>query len=289
MRIETGLVDQKGQDIYEFPGEKTNKPKKNRRRNKRSTPSVVQKLFDTCKEVFATGEAGVVPSPGDVERLRSVLDSMKPKDVGLTEGMPCFRTIDGEGTPPITYLHVYECDRFSIGIFCLPQSGVIPLHNHPGMTVFSKLLFGSMHIKSYDWVTNASNNTKENLNPLHYQPTGIRLAKMKNNSVFTPRCNTSILYPTAGGNMHCFTAVTPCAVLDVLGPPYSDPQGRHCTYYSDFPCASFSEPTGNALCLVTYSHGSLSGAEILYRQVDQRWSLYSTSNFRVNKLGQVAK
>ncbi|KAJ6734670.1 hypothetical protein OIU79_001858 [Salix purpurea] len=210
--------------------------------------SPVQKLYNTCNEVFDDScSAGIIPSPDNIQKLKAVLDDFKPADVGLSPDMPHFRaSVAGKSTPVIRYIHIHECEKFSIGIFCLPPSGVIPLHNHPGMTVFSKLLFGTMHIKSYDWVddippsTSAVVSTSKSKQP-DVQQTEVRLAKVKVNSNFTAPCNTSILYPNDGGNMHCFTAVTACAVLDVLGPPYSEPDGRHCQYYLDFPLADFSE------------------------------------------------
>ncbi|MCI11885.1 2-aminoethanethiol dioxygenase-like, partial [Trifolium medium] len=65
------------------------------------------------------------------------------------------------------------------------------------------------------------------------------LQHLKANKVFTAPCDTSVLYPTTGGNIHEFTAITPCAVLDVIGPPYSKEDGRDCSYYRDYPCDTF--------------------------------------------------
>ncbi|KAK1259111.1 hypothetical protein QJS04_geneDACA021399 [Acorus gramineus] len=204
--------------------------------------TAIQKLFNTCKDVFSDSRPGFVPSPAAVKLLGSVLDDMKPSDLGLRQSMPYFRSTDARAKPPVTYMHLYECDKFSMGIFCLPQNAVIPLHNHPGMTVFSKILFGSMHIKSYDWATTVGIKVyiecECDFNVV--QPHEIKLAKVKANAVYTAPCDTSILYPAEGGNIHCFTAVTPVAVLDVLGPPYSEKEGRDCTYYSFFPYPSFS-------------------------------------------------
>ncbi|WVZ72617.1 hypothetical protein U9M48_021047 [Paspalum notatum var. saurae] len=189
-----------------------------------AAPPAVQRLYEACREVFTGAAPGAVPPPAGIERIKSVLDSITAADVCITPNMSYFRFVDTRSTPKITYLHLYKCEAFSIGIFCLPSRGVIPLHNHPGMTVFSKLLFGAMHVKSYDWAA-AQKDTPD------VQLQGPRLAMVKVDGILTAPHETSILYPEDGGNMHCFTAQNACAVLDVLGPPYDDDSGRHCQYY----------------------------------------------------------
>jgi cysteamine dioxygenase len=195
------------------------------RRPVQVVPRTLQKLFDSCRQVFKG--PGTVPCPADVQKLCHILDGMKPEDVGLSRDLLFFNpNAEIEGTPKVTSATIYRCENFELCLFFLPATAVIPLHNHPEMTVFSKLLIGTMHIKAYDWVDPRSSDYLKS-------PSRGRLAKLKANRTFTAPCDPSVLYPTSGGNLHEFTAITPCAVLDVLGPPYSEDNG---SYYKDTPC-----------------------------------------------------
>jgi hypothetical protein len=119
----------------------------------------------------------------------------------------------------ISYLRLHEGTAFSVGIFCLPAGATIPLHNHPSMTVLSRLLYGSLHVRSLDWAPGGS------------AAVGGPATLTADGELRGP-CDARILRPAAA-NLHAFTAVSACAVLDVLGPPYDAREGRDCTYYQE--------------------------------------------------------
>lgn len=79
------------------------------------------------------------------------------------------------------------------------------------MPMAGRVLYGEMHITSYDWEDPAQGEEA----PLP------RPARLVLDASLSAACPPAVLFPTAGGNIHEFTALTDCAVLDLMSPPYS--------------------------------------------------------------------
>mmetsp|Transcript_29291 Transcript_29291/g.80475 ORF Transcript_29291/g.80475 Transcript_29291/m.80475 type:complete len:341 (-) Transcript_29291:133-1155(-) len=175
-------------------------------------------------------------------RVKPVHDQIKPACV--------------EGT--VRYIHLSDMQgQYSMGIFVFPPHSKIPLHDHPGMCVLSRVLYGSLHRLSLDLARDQDHNgAVASADESHQQqennnspwamswttseaqqqsqepalPFGsLRAHKNHVDYLEAPQC--TVLYPFEG-NLHEFIAGPDgAAVLDVLFPPY-DEMGRDCTFYN---------------------------------------------------------
>lgn len=122
-----------------------------------------------------------------------------------------------------------KLDMFDIAAFVLPRGFTIHLHDHPNMTVCSKLLRGEVHIRSFsrlrrhysDPPTPSNSESKLSDETIECQLT---VSERK-----TAADDPWYLTPD-DGNFHEITAVTDSVLLDILLPPYDD-HDRNCTFY----------------------------------------------------------
>lgn len=186
--------------------------------NSQVSSSGLRKVWNVIEEAK---KAGCLGSDATLLRLREAVKEVSLDEVGLAvEAAREHAGLGMHASRKITYLHVYEDEDLSVGIFCLPARSRIPLHDHPGMSVVSRVLFGDLHIRSFDWDPNIPCSSSAE-----------RVALGVSDRVLRSTDVPVILKPSSGGNIHQFTALTDCAVLDLLSPPYSTEHNRDCTYY----------------------------------------------------------
>lgn len=171
-----------------------------------------------------------------------------------------------EGT--VRYIHLSEVDgQYSMGVFVFPPNSVIPLHDHPGMCVLTRVLYGDVQRKSFDLARSYDNEDcgNERIAAKSWLPWSKSSAASKRSRPEAGRPNNAklayrnridrleapgvtMLYPYEG-NLHEFVAgPRGAAVLDVLLPPYAHEHHRDCTFYEVKECSgqtkvdSSSEP-----------------------------------------------
>ena len=117
---------------------------------------------------------------------------------------------------------IMETLYFEISIFIIPRGFQLPLHDHPDMAVFSKLLTGELALRSFSKKSRFDESQKlleDSTIPVNLELDCIRTV-----------CDKPWLLSPTVGNYHEISAISDCVMLDILLPPYSEPD-RPCNFY----------------------------------------------------------
>jgi len=162
-----------------------------------------------------------------LKEISRKLDRLTAEDFGVPQSK-------GMAEDIIEYTDVFATRNMIICIFKLPAGFQLPMHDHPHMTVFSKVLWGQMEVEAYDRVEGEpkafglGERLQQIAGKVSQDPFTVTPKRVK--EVWTSSEGVQVTLPN-DGNIHQFKAISACCVVDVLAPPYDFKRGRKCTYY----------------------------------------------------------
>lgn len=125
-------------------------------------------------------------------------------------------------------LRPHYSEACEVGLFFLPRGESIPLHDHPAMHVYMRVVHGTLHVTSFSLLAPPSALLAPP-SALHTSPT---LARRTADTDLDPSSPVWLVEPHRD-NIHALHARTDVVFLDVLRPPYV--AGRVCTYFTATP------------------------------------------------------
>ncbi|KAK9400417.1 2-aminoethanethiol dioxygenase [Crotalus adamanteus] len=208
-------------------------------RDEMAAASLIQRV---ARQARATFGAGAGEAPGELQRLRELLGQVRAEDLGLQPRGPS--PVPGPRQPPVSYMHICETARFSMGVFVLRAGACIPLHDHPGMQGLLKVLYGTLRIACLDAPAGEETEEEEEeplpggREPQDPSSTAAAAARprrlralLRSHRLYTAAAPPCLLSPQRD-NLHQIAAEGgPAAFLDILAPPYDPALGRDCHYY----------------------------------------------------------
>jgi hypothetical protein len=123
----------------------------------------LQELLVACEVAFDPVNGRVEPGENEMAGVAMRLDKLTAEQLGVPQA-------DLSATESILYTEVAAGDKYTMCIFTLPSGAKLPLHDHPDMTVFSKVLWGEMQVSLHLAPTPHTLNTKPH-NPKPKTPT----------------------------------------------------------------------------------------------------------------------
>lgn len=150
--------------------------------------------------------------PDDIKSITDMMHTLNADTIGL------HRISDQISRNKIAFIEVVHNPVLTVVIIVIPPGHALPLHDHPNMTGFIKVLHGRIRVRTYSKI----GASKDGQQP----------AFKMSESVLSRRSYPQVVTPTMG-NIHSIEYERGegyAAFLDILSPPYDDDVG--CNYYS---------------------------------------------------------
>jgi len=214
-------------------------------------PNWLQELLEACEAAFDPFNGRVEAKESQLADIVMRLDELTAGQLGVPQAD---MLADMRSCTRILYTEIAACDKYTMCIFALPAGAKLPLHDHPDMAVFSKVLWGEMQVSAYDRapvtseeresrpsaaaLENARGMPGQGLMSWLEKPTApsappmepFPVIRRKKGEVWTSESGVQLTLASTC-NIHEFTALSPCCVVDILAPPYDNRAGRRCNYY----------------------------------------------------------
>jgi len=165
-----------------------------------------------------------------INELTSLISSISKEDVQFN-----FDDVQSKRkrlVAPVTYIDVFDDSVATAGIFVLNRAFALPLHDHPSMYGFIKVISGRVKVRAFSEIKTSIPSDLSIV--AEEQNARVVPVKLVREFVADESSPAATLTPTEA-NFHSITAEGgPAAFFDLLSPPYElEHMTRPCRYYQE--------------------------------------------------------